>query len=117
MKVLRGLLLVSMLGVVSACSGDNQLLQGHALRVFAVEKQDINWITQDDVASSSKGVDASGHATLRLRLNAEGAARLRTLTAANVGKIVRFTWDGATVSDMSVQGAFGDRLELPAPPT
>lgn len=91
-------------------------MQGHALRVFAIDNEGINWITQDDVESAQKSTESNGQAVLRLHLKSEAAQRVMAVTTANIGKIVRFTWDGKTVSEMKVQGAFGHVVELPAPP-
>jgi preprotein translocase subunit SecD len=116
MKLMSKVLAVLLIGPLTAW-GSTELLQGHALRCFAIEKPDINWVTQDDVADVERVMNPSGHAVLRLHLKPEAAERVRALTAANVGKLVRFTWDGQTVSDLKIQGTFGERFDLPAPPT
>ena len=104
--------------VLSLAAGASDApLQGHALRVFAIDNPGNNWITQDDVDSAERIAGSNGHATLRLHLKEDAAKRLLSVTGANVGKTVRFTWDGKTVSELKVQGAFGHVLELPAPPT
>lgn len=109
------LLAVLLLGPLTAW-GSTELLQGHVLRWFAIENPDVNWVGQDDIADVERVVPPSGHAVLRLHLKPEAAERVSALTAANNGKHVRFTWDGKTVSDMTIQGTFGERFDLPAPP-
>jgi preprotein translocase subunit SecD len=116
MKLMRKVLAVLFLGSLTAW-GSTDLLQGHVLRWFAIENPSIHWVTQEDVTDVERVVTPSGHAVLRLHLKPDAAERVRALTAANVGKLVRFTWDGQTVSDLKIQGTFGERFDLPAPPT
>lgn len=98
-----------------ACS-QPMSMQGHNLRVFAVDNPGTSWITQDDIESVQKSA-TNGQAVLRLQLKPDAAQRVLGITGANIGKMVRFTWDGKTVSEMAVNGAFGRVVELPAPPT
>lgn len=113
--MIRTLLAAVLLSAVVAC-GQQVSLQGHALRVFPVDQQDTSWITQDDIHEIEKTVESSGQAVLRLHLKPEAAQRLLTLTSANIGATVRFTWDGKVVSDMRVAAPFGRVVNLPAPP-
>jgi preprotein translocase subunit SecD len=116
MRLASILLAISFLAASPAYASDGWL-QGHTLRLFAVEKQEPNWIVQDDVASAERTVDGTGQAVLRIHLKSEAAQRMKSLTAANVGRKVRFVWDGKTVSEMVVQGSFGEQFDLPVPPS
>jgi hypothetical protein len=107
-----GVLLVSL---ATACS-QQPPLQGHQLRLFAADRPDASWITQDDVKSAQRSEGAGGQPVLRLHLRPDAASRMLALTNANVGKTVRFAWDGNVVSEMKVASAFGATFELPAPP-
>jgi len=116
MKPMRKVLAVLLFGPLTAL-GSPAALQGHDLRVSTTDTQDVSWITQDEVADAERTVDPSGQAVLRLQLKPEAAQRLRALTGANIGKRLRFTWDGHVVSEMTIRGTFGEKVDLPAPPT
>ena len=115
MRLARILLAIAFLSASSVYASDVSL-QGHTLRVF-VENQQPDWVMQDDVASAERIIDGSGQTVLRIHLKPEAAQRMKSLTGANVGKKVRFTWDGNFVSDLVIQSAFGERFDLPAPPS
>ena len=103
--------------LVAACSQQELPLEGHQLRLFAVDQPDITWVSQDDVKSAVRLKDGpSGRPILQVQLKPEAAQRMSTLTSANMGKKVRFTWDGTTVADLDVASAFGANFQLPAPP-
>jgi hypothetical protein len=101
--------------LLAGCS-PQMSMQGHDLRVFAIDNPGTSWITQDDIESVRKTA-TNGQAVLRLQLKPDAAQRVLEITGANIGKMVRFTWDGKTVSEMAVNSAFGRVVELPAPPT
>ena len=106
-------LLVSLAAV--AASAESGTLQGHKLRLSAVEQPDVIWITQDDVKTAERIV-SQGKPVLRLTLNADASQRMKALTSANIGKKVRFTWDGTVIAEPTVASGFGSPFELPAPP-
>src|SRR4029078_2045820 len=99
----------------AACSQDVPL-NGHQMRLFAIDQPGVIWVTENDVKSAERTNTGSGEPTLRLHLKPEAAQRMLGLTGANIGKKVRFTWDGNVVSEMKVASAFGPTFELPAPP-
>jgi len=115
MTLLKNVLAIFVLSLLGACTSEVPM-QGHTSRVFAVDNEGVNWITQDDVQSAEKSDVRNGQAYVLLHLKPEAAQRLRAVARANLGKLVRVTWDGKTVSEMRVQGAFGHVVELPAPP-
>ncbi|HEX6834309.1 MAG TPA: hypothetical protein VF132_12310 [Rudaea sp.] len=117
MNLIRHFALTFVLALLAACGSSQVSIQGHDLRLFAVDDPAVNWITQEDVDRVQRTSDDSGHALLRLTLKPEAATRMQTFTSANVGKLVRFTWDGKTIADMAVREPFGRTFELPAPPT
>jgi hypothetical protein len=114
MTSLKNVLAILVLSLLASCTSEVPM-QGHALRVFAVDNEGVKWITQDDVQRAEKSGVRDGQAYIRLHLKPDAAQRLMALTSANIGKLTRFTW-GKTVSQMSVQAAFGQVVELPAPP-
>jgi preprotein translocase subunit SecD len=98
-------------------SAETGNLQGHQLRLSAVDQPDVNWITQEDVKTAERTTSASrGQPVLRLTLTPEATQRMLALTSANIGKKVRFTWDGSVVSELTVASGFGSPFELPVPP-
>jgi preprotein translocase subunit SecD len=115
MTSISKVVVVLLLALAASCTSEGTL-QGHQLRLFAVEQPDVNWITQEDVASAQRTNASIGQPTLRLHLKPEAESRMMALTSANIGKTVRFTWDGRVVSDMKVVSSFGRTFELPAPP-
>lgn len=119
MKPFRNALacLVVSLAAVGA-SAESVNLQGHQLRLSAVDQPDVSWITQADVKTAERTTDARyGEPVLHLTLKPEATKRMLALTSANIGKKVRFTWDGAVVSDLVIRTGFGSPFELPAPPS
>jgi preprotein translocase subunit SecD len=113
--VIKKALVILSVSLLMACSHEAPL-QGHQLSVSAVEQPHVSWITEKDVERAEAGKAARGEPTLRLHLRPDAAQRMLTLTGANIGKKVRFTWDGAVVSELEVASAFGPSFELPAPP-
>ena len=111
-KMTLGILFVSL---AAACSQDPPL-QGHQLRLFATGQPAVSWVTENDVNTAERINGASGQPTLRLHLKPDAARRVVALTEANIGKTVRFTWDGQVVSELKVASPFGASFELPAPP-
>ena len=108
-------LLLSLAAVGASAESGN--LQGHQLRLSAVDQPDVSWITQEDVKTAERTTSASqGQPVLRVTLKPEAAQRMQALTSANIGKKVRFTWDGTVVSELTVRTGFGSPFELPAPP-
>jgi preprotein translocase subunit SecD len=103
--------------VLSLAAASDVSMQGHTLRLFPVDHPEINWITQDDVESAQKVTESDGQQALWLHFKPDASKRLLSVTSANIGKNVRFIWDGKTVSEMTIHGAFGRALELPAPST
>jgi hypothetical protein len=53
------------MGLLNAATSEVPM-QGHALRVFAVDNEDVNWITQDDVQSAEKSAVRNGQAYMLL---------------------------------------------------
>lgn len=101
----------------AGASAESGSLQGHQLRLSAVGQPDVSWITQEDVKTAERTTSASGgQPVLRLTLKPEATQRMLALTSANIGKKVRFTWDGTMVSELTVASGFGSPFELPAPP-
>ena len=115
MTSIKKALAILFLSLMAACA-PGVSLQGHHLRLFAIDQPDVSWITQDDVRSAERTNAAGGQPTLRLYLRPDAAQRMLALTSANIGKTVRFTWDGNVVSELKVMSAFGSTFELPAPP-
>lgn len=101
--------------VATACSPDLPL-RGHQMRLFAVDQPSVSWVTEYDVTSAERNNTGGGQPTLRLQFRPDAAERLLGLTGANIGKTVRFTWDGKVISELKVASAFGATFELPAPP-
>jgi preprotein translocase subunit SecD len=101
----------------ATASAEGNALQGHQLRLSPVDKPDATWITQDDVATAER-VDSvsNGHPVLRVHLKPDSAQRMKGYTSANIGKKVRFTWDGTVIHDLTIASGFGTPFELPAPP-
>src|SRR5690349_11554723 len=116
MTSIRKAVAVLFVSLVAACS-QQEVPIGHQLRLFAVDQPDVIWVSQNDVRSAIRFTDASsGHPMLQVQLRPDAAQRMLTLTNANVGKKVRFTWDGTAVADLSVVSTFGGNFQLPAPP-
>ena len=99
-------------------SAEGNPLQGHQLRLSAVDKGDVTVITQDDVKTAQRidSMSGSGRPVLRLTLTPDATQRMREFTSANIGKKIRFTWDGTVVAEPTVMTTFGSPFELPAPP-
>lgn len=114
-SIIRKALAVLLVSLAAACATEAPL-QGHQLRLAAADQPDVAWITQDDVKSAERTQGAGGQPTLRVYLKPDAAQRMLALTGANVGKMVRFTWDGKVISELKVASAFGATFELPAPP-
>ena len=113
-NALAGLLLS--LAAASA-SAEGNVMQGHQLRLSPVDQPDVAWVTQDDVKSAERITSSSnGQPSLRLNLKPDAAQRMKAFTSANVGKKVRFTWDGVIVRDLTIASGFATPFELPAPP-
>ena len=103
--------------VATSASAEGNTLQGHQLRLSAVDQPDVNWITQEDVRTAERvNSRSNGQPVLRLNLKTDAAQRMKALTSSNIGKKVRFTWDGTVVSELTVASGFGSPFELPAPP-
>ena len=102
--------------VATGASAEGNTLQGHQLRLSAVDQPNVSWITQEDVKTAERVTSASnGKPALRLSLKPDAAQRMHALTSSNIGKKVRFTWDGTVVSELTVASGFGSPFELPAP--
>ena len=103
--------------VSTSASAEGNTVQGHQLRLSAVDQPDVSWITQEDIRTAERVTSApNGQPVLRLNLKPDAAQRMKALTSSNIGKKVRFTWDGAVVSELTVASGFGSPFELPAPP-
>ena len=111
-KTVLAILFVSM---ATACAQEMPL-RGHQMRLFAVDQPSVSWVTEHDVKNAERVSTGSGQPTLRLHLKPDAAQRVLDLTGANIGKTVRFTWDGNVISELNVASAFGATFELPAPP-
>jgi preprotein translocase subunit SecD len=108
-------LLLSLVAVGASAESVN--LQSHQLRLSAVDQPDVSWITQADVKTAERTTDArDGHPVLHVTLKPEATQRMLALTSANIGKKVRFTWDGTVVGELWIASGFGSPFELPAPP-
>lgn len=114
-SVIKVVLVTLFVLVATACSQDPPL-RGHQLRLFAVDQPGVSWVTENDVKSAERNNTGGGQPTLRVHLKPDAAERMLRLTGANIGKTVRFTWDGNVVSELKVASAFGATFELPAPP-
>jgi len=112
MKMALAILCVS----VATAWAQDQPLRDHQLRLFAVEQPSVSWVTENNVKSVERINAGGGQPIIRLHLKHDAAQRMVGLTAANIGKAVRFTWDGKMVSELKVAAAFGPTFELPAPP-
>ena len=118
MKPFRNVVVSFLLSFAAlGASAEGNPLQGHKLRLSAVDHDDVTVITEDDVKTAQR-IDSvsTGRPVLRVTLTPEGTQRMRDFTSANIGKKVRFTWDGAVIAEPTVVSAFGSPFELPAPP-
>ena len=115
-SMIKKALAILFVSLAAACSQEAPL-QGHQLRLFAADQPDLSWITQSDVKSAERTNAGSAQPTLRLNLKPDAAERMLALTSANIGKTVRFSWDGKVISELKIASAFGPTFELPAPPT
>lgn len=107
-------LMAASVTLAAACAQE-QPLRGHQLRLSATDEPNVSWVTEHDVKSSDR-YQRDGQAILRLHLKPDAAQRMSAYTAANVGKSIRYTWDGKLVSDLKIRSAFGETFELPGPP-
>ena len=101
--------------VAAGALAESGTLQDHRMRLSAVEKPDVAWITQDDVQTAERVV-SQGKPVLRVTLKPDATQRMQALTSANIGKKVRFTWDDTVIAEPTVASGFGSPFELPAPP-
>lgn len=108
--------LVSLFVLLAAACSQDQAPQGHHLRLVAADEPGVSWVTEKDVKSAEWKDTAVGQPVLRLHLKPDAAERMLRLSGSNIGKTVRFTWDGKVISEMRVASAFGSTFELPAPP-
>jgi preprotein translocase subunit SecD len=92
-------------------------MKGHQLRLFAVDQPAVAWITQDDVKSAVIATSNGDKTVMQVSLKPDAEQRMLALTAANVGKTIRYTWDEKVVTDMKVMTSFGGTFQLPMPPS
>jgi preprotein translocase subunit SecD len=113
-NALAGLLL-SLLA--TGASAETVAMQGHKLQISAVDQPNVAWITQDDVKTVERTTNVQhGRPALYVTLKPDAAQRMLALTSANIGKQIRFTWDGTVVADgLVIKTGFGSPFELPAP--
>lgn len=72
------------------------------------------WVTEQDVVDAAATMINNATA-LSVRVDAATAQRLQALTAANVGKVVSFSWDGVVRSKARISAPFGASFQFPAP--
>jgi len=108
-------LLLSVAAATASAQGD--ALAGHKLSLSPVGQPDSALITQEDVAKLERVTSSSnGQPALRVHLKPDSAQRMKAYTSVNIGKKLRYTWDGTVIGDMTIASGFSTPFELLAPP-
>ena len=107
-------LMSAVMTVAAACAQEHPV-RGHQLSLSAADQPNVSWITESDVKTSTI-TQRDGQSILRIHLKPDAAQRMSGYASANVGKSVRYVWDGKPVADLKIASAFGETFELPGPP-
>jgi preprotein translocase subunit SecD len=85
------------------------------LRLALVDTPRISWISDMDVEEVQLYKERDGF-FMRVRLTAAAGARLTQLTQKNIGRAVRYTWDGEYLFDATINSVLGRQFRFSAPP-
>jgi preprotein translocase subunit SecD len=75
----------------------------------------ISWISDLDVMNARLLREPTG-TFMAVELTEAAGARLTKLTQKNIGRVLRYTWDGRPMLDASINTPLGRRFKFSAPP-